>query len=359
MKNRLYSAVVENPALTRIGIASSLMALIFIVGTIGYHFIEGMGLFDSFYMTFITISTIGFREIKSLTIEGRIFTMAIFIFGIGVISYIASQTTQLLFESELFLQRAMRKKLEKMDNHYIICGYGRIGHRIANVLGEANLPVVVVENKDLSIQKIQNDKFVYVQGDAQDENSLKQAGISRAKSLICTLSSDKDNVFTTLLAREMNPDLFILVRANENKNKLRISRAGADKVISPYDIGADRMANVILRPNVEQFIETMTRDDSQDHTFDEVLISAGSKLAGKTLAEINVRSTYEVLIIAIIAEGERIKFNPKSSDVIEIGNSLIILGDLKKIQAFRSDMCNDTRTLAERAEQIENLEQTN
>tara|TARA_R110000868_G_scaffold235273_9_gene489170 strand:+ start:30565 stop:31572 length:1008 start_codon:yes stop_codon:yes gene_type:complete len=332
------------------------MIVIFIIGTIGYHYIEDMEFFDSFYMTFITISTIGFREVKSLTIEGRIFTMAIFIFGIGVISYIASQTTQLLFESELFLQRAMRKKLENMNNHYIICGYGRIGHRIANVLDDANLPIVIVENRESSIQRIQSDKYVYVQGDAQDENVLKEAGIDKAKALICTLSSDKDNVFTTLLAREMNSDLFVLVRANENKNKLRISRAGANKVISPYDIGADRMANVILRPNVEQFIETMTRDNSQDHTFDEVLISEGSKLSNKTLAEINVRSTYEVLIIAIIAEGERIKFNPKGTDVILTGNSLILLGDLKKIQAFRSEMCNDTRSLAERAEQIENIE---
>lgn len=356
MNNKLYSAVVENPAITRIGIASSIMVLIFIVGTIGYHFIEGMGFFDSFYMTFITISTIGFREIKALTIEGRVFTMAIFIFGIGVISYIASQTTQLLFESELFLKRAMRKKLEKMDQHYIICGYGRIGHRIANVLDEANLSIVIVENRDSSIERIHSDKFVYIQGDAQEENTLKEAGIDRAKALICTLSSDKDNVFTTLLAREMNPELFILVRANENKNKLRIARAGADKVISPYDIGADRMANVILRPKVEQFIETMTRDDSQDHTFDEVLISEDSELTGKTLAEINVRSAYGVLIIAIIPLGERIKFNPVSSDIIRSGDSLIILGDPIKIEAFRAEMCNDNRSLSERAEQIEKIE---
>ena len=356
MNNRLYSAVVENPALIRIGIASLLMITIFVVGTIGYHVIENMAFFDGLYMTFITISTIGFTEIKSLSIEGRLFTMGIFIFGIGVISYIASQTTQLLFESELFLQRAMRKRLEKMDQHYIICGYGRIGHRIANVLEDAGLPLVIVENRDSSIERIQSDKHVYVQGDAQDENILRQAGIDKAKALICTLSSDKDNVFTTLLARELNPELFILVRANENRNRMRISRAGADKVISPYDIGADRMANVILRPKVEQFIETMTRDDSQDHTFDEVLISEGSKLVGKTLAEINVRSTYEVLIIAILREGERIKFNPKSTDIINKGDSLILLGDLKKIQAFRSEMCKDTRSLAERAEQIENLE---
>ncbi len=356
MNQRLYSAVVENPALTRIGIASLVMIAIFITGTIGYHFIENMQFFDGLYMTFITISTIGFTEIKSLSIEGRLFTMGIFIFGIGVISYIASQTTQLLFESELFLQRAMRKKLDKMEEHYIICGYGRIGHRIASVLEDAGLPLVIVENNESSIERINNDSHIYIQGDAQDEDILRKAGIDRAKALICTLSSDKDNVFTTLLAREINSGLFILVRANENKNKLRIARAGADKVISPYDIGADRMANVILRPNVEQFIETMTRDDSQNHTFDEVLISEGSKLADKTLAEINIRSKYEVLIIAIIPDGERIKFNPKSTDTIHTGDSLILLGDINKIQAFRSEMCNDTRSLAERAEQIENLE---
>lgn len=352
--NKLYASFVENPAIVRIAIVSSLMILIFLSGTLGYHLIEGMDIFDSFYMTFITISTIGFSEIKTLSIEGRLFTVAIFIFGIGVISYIASQTTQLLFESDIFLKRAMQKRLEKMENHYIICGYGSIGHRIASVLKDANLPIVIVENRDSSIERIHADKFVYVQGDAQDEKILKEAGIDTAKALICTLSSDKDNVFTTLLARELNPNLYILVRANENKNKLRIARAGADKVISPYDIGADRMANVILRPNVEHFIEKMTRDDSQDHTFDEVMISEGSKLSGKNLAEINVRSTYEVLIIAIIAAGERIKFNPKSTDVIHTGDSLIILGDLKKIQEFRSEMCNDTRSLAERAEQIEN-----
>ena len=350
MKNRFYSTVVENPASKRIGIASIAMFFIFFLGTIGYHSIEGMNFFDGLYMTFITISTIGFTEVKSLSIEGRIFTMAIFIFGIGVISYMASQTTQLLFESELFLQRAMRKKLKKMEQHYIICGYGRIGHRIAKVLADAGLPLVIVENCTSSIECIQQDKHIYFQGDAQDENVLKNAGIEKAKTLICTLSSDQDNVFTTLLARELNKDLFILVRANENKNRRRISRAGADKVISPYDIGADRMANVILRPNVEQFIETMTLDDRQDHTFDEVKISEGSLFLGKTIAEVNIQGIYEVLIIAIISTGQNIRFNPQSTEVINTGDSLILLGDLKKIQAFRSEMCNDSRSLAERVE---------
>lgn len=355
MENRLYSSVVSNPAALRIGLATLVLFLIFGFGTFGYHLLENMAFFDGLYMTFITISTIGFTEIKSLSVEGRLFTMLIFVMGIGVISYIASQTTQLLFESELFLKRAMKKKLDKMDQHYIICGYGRIGHRIAKVLTDAGLDLVVIENRESSIQRIENDRLVYVKGDAQDENILVEAGIKKAKALICALSSDQDNVFTTLLARELSPEIFILVRSNENSNRTRILRAGADKVISPYDIGADRMANVILRPNVDNFIESMTHHDEQDHTFDEVQITDSSALSGKTLAEINAPSKYDVLIIAIIQQANgKIKFNPKSTDTIHIGDSLVVLGDLKKIQTFRSEMCKDTRSLAERAEQIEN-----
>jgi len=356
MRDTLYNTVVEHAATRRIGIALIVLVIIFSVGTVGYGFIENMAPFDGLYMTFITITTIGFTEVKNLSVEGRIFTMIIFVMGIGVISYIASQTTQLLFESELFLKRAMKKQLDKMNGHYIICGYGRIGHRIAEVLSQAELPLVVVEQDTESIERVQDDKLFYVEGDAQDEKTLKEAGIDRAKALICALSSDQNNVFTTLLARDLNPDLFILVRANQKNNRKRILNAGADKVISPYDIGAERMANVILRPNVEQFIETMTRDDNQDHTFDEVQVSEGSALADKTLEEVEIRSKYEILIIAISSDGGKTRFNPKSTDKICTGDSLILLGDLKKIQQFRREMCNDNRTLAERADQIENLE---
>ena len=354
----LYSSIVQNRASKHIVIASLLLFFIFVFGTIGYHYIEGMNFFDGLYMTFITISTIGFTEIKSLSVAGRIFTMAIFVMGIGIISYIASQTTQLLFESELFLSRAMKKKLQKLNEHYIICGYGRIGHRIAHVLSDAGLPIVIVENRDFSIDRIENDNFLYVKGNAQEEQALLEAGITHAKALICSLSSDQDNVFTTLLARDLNPDLYVMVRANENTNRKRILRAGADKVISPYDIGADRMANVILRPKVEQFIDKMTHHDEQDHTFDEVMVHEGAALAGNTLAGIDLRSKYNLLIIAIIPTEGRIKFNPKSDTIIEVGDTLVTLGESKMITSFREEMCHDNRSYAERAEQIEKTEES-
>lgn len=326
------------------------LVIVFIIGSVGYHFIEGMNFFDGFYMTFITITTIGFAELKNLTNTGRVLTMIIFVMGIGVISYIASQTTQLLFESEIFRKRAMMKQLERMDNHYIVCGYGRIGHRIAHVLREANIPIVVVENRDTSIERVKEDKFLYVEGDAQEESVLKEAGIERAKGLICTLSRDQDNVFVTLIARELNESIFILVRTNQRANTRKILRSGANKVISPYEVGADRMANVILRPHVDQFMDRLLGGTSQDHIFDEVKVSEGSDLAGKTLAEAEIRQKYFVVIIAIIPEGKasNIKFNPGSDDMINVGDSLIVLGDIDRIEELRSLGCKDDRTLKER-----------
>lgn len=346
---KFYNDIIDNIVALRIAIAFAILMVVFFVGSVGYHLIEDMGFFEGFYMTFITITTIGFTEVKNLSTGGRIFTMVVFVMGIGVLSYIASQTTQLIFESEIFRKRAMKKQLEKMDQHYIVAGYGRIGHRIAQVLQQANIPIVVVENRDSSIQRLKEDDFLYVEGDAQDEAILKEAGINRAKGLICTLSSDQDNVFVTLVAREVNPDIFILVRTNEHQNTKKILRAGANKVISPYEIGADRMANVILRPNVDQFMDRILGGTSQDHVFDEVKISDGSELAGKTLSEAQIRQKYFVVIIAIIPENkDRIRFNPGSDDSISIGDSLIVLGDIQRIRRLREEGCKDFRTLKER-----------
>lgn len=347
--NRFYNNIIENIIALRIAIALSILLFVFLIGSIGYHIVEGMALFDGFYMTFITITTIGFSEIKNLTTAGRILTMVVFVMGIGVISYIASQTTQLIFESEIFRKRAMKKQLERMEQHYIVAGYGRIGHRIAEVLKNADIPIVVVENRESSIERIKEDKLLYVEGDAQDENVLLEAGIERAKGLICTLSRDQDNVFVTLIGRELNPDIFILVRTNQHQNTKKILRAGANKVISPYEIGADRMANVILRPHVDKFMDRIVGGATQDHVFDEVKVFEGSDLAGKTLSEAEIRQKYFVVIIAIIPhDSENIRFNPGSDDKITVGDSLIVLGDVDRIKHLREEGCKDFRTLEER-----------
>lgn len=344
-----YSNFLNNIVAVRIALALGILLVVFILGSFGYHLIEGMAFFDGFYMTFITITTIGFAELQNLSNAGRVLTMALFVLGIGVISYIASQATQLLFESEIFRKRTMEKQLEKMKNHYIVCGYGRIGHRIAEVLSDADVPLVVVEYDDKCIEQVREDGLLYVDGNAQEEEVLLQAGIKRAKGLICTLSRDQDNVFVTLIAREISDDLFILVRTNEHKNMRKIMRAGANKVISPYEIGADRMANVILRPHVDQFIDSILGGATQDHVFDEIKIFKGSELAGKTLSEAQVRQKYFVVIIAIApANGEEVLFNPGSDDRINVGDSLIVLGDVDRIKKLKEEGCKDHRSMSER-----------
>src|SRR5699024_8896996 len=250
----LYDDIIDNLIVLRIVIAVAILIGVFTIGSVGFHLIEGMSLFDGVYMSFITITTIGFAEVSSLSKHGRMFTIVVFLMGFGIISYIVSQSTQLVIESEIFRKRTMKKQLQKMQDHYIIAGYGRIGHRVAEVLKEAGISLVVIENKESSVERIRDNNHLHVAGDAQDEDVLKQAGIEDAKGIICSLSRDQDNVFVTLIARELNPNIFILVRTNEHQNTRKILRAGADKVISPYEIGADRMANVILRPHVDQFI---------------------------------------------------------------------------------------------------------
>ncbi|MDX1671067.1 MAG: potassium channel protein [Balneolaceae bacterium] len=352
----VFNDIIDNVIVFRILIASGILLVIFALGSIGYHFIENMSFFDGFYMTFITITTIGFREVSRMSDTGRILTMVLFVMGIGVISYIASQTTQLLFESEIFLKRAMKKQLEKMENHYIVCGYGRIGHRIAEVLQDAEIPLVVVENRESAIQRVKRDRLLYVEGDAQEEETLIDAGIMRARGLICTLSRDQDNVFVTLIARELNDRIFILVRTNEHRNTKKILRAGANKVISPYEIGADRMANVILRPHVDRFMDRILGGTSQDHVFDEVKIFEGSELAGQTLAEAKIRQKYFVVIIAIIhSDNASITFNPGSDDRIDVGDSLIVLGEAERIDELRSEGCEDHRSLHERVKKHDYL----
>lgn len=346
---KLFDQFSYNIIAQRITLATAFLLIVFTLGSIGYLFIENLTLFEGLYMTFITISTIGFTEVTELSTTGRLFTMSIFVLGIGIISYIASQTTQLLFESEIFRKKAMQQQVNNLENHYIIAGYGRIGKRIANVLDDANISLVIIEHDQQVIKELYDTSFLYIEGDAQDESVLKQAGIERAKGLIGSLSRDQDNIFVTLTARGLNSDLFILTRTNEHKNRKKIIRAGANKVISPYEIGADRMANVILRPNVDQFFDNILGGATQDYIFDEVKISEGSELAGKTLSDANIRKNYSVIVIAIIPSGDKnIQFNPGKNDTLQEGDSLILIGNFEHIKDFREEVCKDFRSLDER-----------
>lgn len=321
-------------------LAALFLASVLAVGTAGYMLLEGWPLTDSLYMAFITISTIGFREVHDMGTGGRMFTIFIGLLGIGSVAFIATRGAQILLAHTALRLHQMNKKIDKTQDHYILAGHGRIGSRIAKDLQRNNIPFVVVEADEDRTERLDELEFLYVHGNAELEDDLEKAGIARAKGLILTLPDDRTNVFATLVAREMNPDLFILVRADSQGNLRKLMRAGADKVISPYEIGADRMAQVILKPKVEHFLERVLRTESIHYMMDEVTVREGALLAGSSLDEANFRQRYEAIVVGIVdAKTGELTFNPPPEMTIHAGDTLLVMGDHAVIKTLKQEGC--------------------
>jgi voltage-gated potassium channel len=320
--------------------ANILLGLLLGVGTIGYTVIEGWTPLDSLYMTFITLTTIGFAEVHSMSDAGRVFTIAIGIVGIGSVAFIATRSVQVLLTSQRLRLRQITKMIQKTSDHYIICGYGRIGSRIAQDLARVGVPFVVIERSSAKIERLEKEDLLYVEGDAEEEEILTASGIERAKGLILTLPEDSSNVFVTLVAREINPDLFILARTDKHQNQKKLLRSGADKVISPYEIGADRMAQVILKPQVDRFMERVLHTGALNLVMEEVPIEEGAPIAGKTLADSKFRQQFDAIVVSIIDGVTRnMLFNPESNVVMKAGDVLIVLGSGEMVERLRTGGC--------------------
>ena len=281
-------------------------------------------------MTIITLATVGFREVHELSPEGKIFTIVLIISGTGIIAYTLSSLIQFTLEGQL-RKILGRKKLEsrigKLRDHYIICGYGRIGHLICREFQSRPTPFVVVEQNPNHIERLEREGYMYVEGDATDDETLQAAGIEHAKGLITAVTSDTDNVYITLTARGLNPKLFILARAGEEGAEKKLMRAGASKVISPYTIGASRMAQAILRPSVVDFIELATASEHLALQIEEICIAADSVLAGKNLINSGIRQSMGIIIVGIKESDGKMTFNPPPEKNIEPNSVLIILGE--------------------------------
>ena len=325
-------------------LASLALLLLFITGTIGYSLLEGWSAMDGFYMTFLTLTTIGFAEVHELSTAGRFFTIFIAFVGIGSVAFVAARSAQLLVASESLRQRQNTRKIRNMKDHYIISGYGRIGRRVAEDLKVSNKPFVVIDRSEEQVEGIQEADMAAVLGDSEDEDTLLRAGIERARGLIITLPEDATNVFVTLLARELNPNLFILARTNDVRNRRKLMQAGAHKVVAPADVGADRMAQVILRPHVDQFIEQVLKTSTLGLQMDEVTVEPEAPLAGNSLAASNFRQQFDAIVIAILnGETGDMNFNPGPQDPIHAGDVLIVLGSESMITRLRRKGCSGGR----------------
>jgi len=311
-------------------ISVGLLVAIIAMGTFGYSFIEGWSAFDALYMTIITLSTVGYKAVHDMTPEGKLFTIFLIISGTGMIAYTLSSLLRFTLEGQLrkiLGRKKLESRISKLRDHYIICGFGRIGHLICREFHSRPLPFVVVEKNSHLIERINREGFMYVDGDATDDETLQAAGIDVAKGLITAVTSDTDNVYITLTARGLNPKLFILARSGEEGSEKKLMRAGASKVISPYTIGANRMAQAILRPSVVDFIEIATASENLELQIEEITISANSVLAGKSLIDSGIRQSMGIIIVGIKQVDGHMVFNPPPHKVIEPNSVLITLGE--------------------------------
>jgi voltage-gated potassium channel len=306
-------------------------------GTIGYNIFERMPIFDAFYMTIITISTVGFSEIVPLTKVGRSITVVIIILSISVGTYTIGIIMQWLVGGELqkiFGRRKLQKQIADLKNHYIICGFGRIGHIICKELHEDSIKFVVIEQDSAAIEELLSLKYLCLEMDATTEDALLAGGIMNARGLVTAVNSDANNVFITLTAKGLRPDIFVLARASEERNEEKLIKAGASRVVSPYLIGARRMAHVLKRPTVVDFLDIATMGNHLGLIMEEAEVGQKSGFIGKNLIDSRLRQEFGVIIVAIKKLSGEMIFNPMPLETLEAGDVIVLIGkkdDLKRM----------------------------
>jgi voltage-gated potassium channel len=317
----------------RLRMAVGMVLTVFVVGTLGY-LAFGLSFIDSMYMTLTTITTVGFREIfgPDPTTGEKLFTMTIIVVGVGTVLYTFTLAMQVVVEGQLreFVgRRRMDRKISDMSGHVIVCGWGRVGKATAADLCNAGRQVVVIDMND---ERIRGIELPTVAGDATHDATLRAAGIERAFALIAALEGDAENLFVTLSSRAINPDLFIVARARQDESVDKLSRAGADRVVNPQELGAARMASFVVQPNVAEFVDVVMHERSMDFRMQEVEITATSPLAGTSLRDANLRQRAGVLVLALRGDDGAFTTNPDPEAVLHAHNVIIAVGTDEALQ---------------------------
>jgi len=315
-----------------------LSIIIVVIGTSGYMIIEGWSLLDALYMTTITISTVGYSETHPVGQIGRMFTIFLVFFGVGLTLYVAAAVVQFMVEGRLRTilgRRKVDKQLQTIKNHYIICGYGRIGSVLCRKLKQSHIALVVVDKDPDLTTLLDEDGVLYVSAEATVEANLIRAGIQRAKGLIAVLATDTDNVFLTLTARQLCPDLFILARSGHQASKSKLTAAGANRVESPYDMGAVRMAQRIIRPTVTSFLDLAFTHKRKDILMEEIPVSPSSSLADVMLKDSGIRQRFNLIIIAIEKADGSMLFNPSFEAYLKGGDTVIAVGEEENLRGLQ------------------------
>lgn len=313
----------------RAALIGAAIAAVLAVGTTGFILIEGYSLLDAFYMALTTMTTVGYGEIHPLSPKGRIFNVFLISFGVTVMFLAIGAMTQTIIEwqfGEVFEKRRTRRMIDKLQNHYIVCGFGRVGRGAAAELKRAGVPFVVVDQNPDKVERAVLAGMLATVGDSTRDEVLLQLRITHAKGLIAALATDADNLFVTLSAKSLNPLMSVAARAGEEQAEQKLRRAGADSVLAPYNITGSRLAQSLLRPHVTQFLEFTTQGLDLDIGMEQVRVGEGSDFVSQSLRDMQLTRELGVIVLAIRRADGQMLFNPPADAVIAAGDYLIVMG---------------------------------
>lgn len=350
---------IESDLIARLRLAGVLLTSVMSAAVLGYVVLGHASLLNAIYMAVITVAGVGYGEIipTEHNPELRIFNMFVVVIGVTITVYVFSVVTAFLVEGELrnlFWRRKMQKRINDLENHFIVCGVGETGRHTVDELHRTQTPFMVIETAEENIKKLQQaapgqyDEILYLIGDATDEMVLQEAGVDRAKGIIFALATDKDNLVATIIARQRNPQLRIITRCIEPRYAERMTKAGADATVSPNRIGGMRMASEALRPHVVGFLDLMLREHSRTLRIEEIDIAGTSPWIGNTLQQLNLRSRYNLLVLATKDADSDAHFRPNPADdaVVTDGTVIIVMGDVQDLHRARHDAHHNHRHLA-------------
>lgn len=328
-------------------LVAGLLALTLAVGTVGFCVIERFSPFDAFYMTLITITTVGYQEVHMLSRAGRIFNSFLILFGVSAMFFAVGAVTQTIIEMELhdpLSQRKVRRMIDKLQNHFIICGFGRVGRNAAQELQRSGVPFLVMDRNEERVEKAIHAGMLAVLADSTRDESLREAGVAKARGLIAALATDADNLFVILSAKNMNPKLAVVTRAAEEEAEAKLRRAGADTVFAPYTMAGLRLAQALLRPHVAQFLDFTTQNMGLNVAIEQVQVAPQTEFVGKTLREMQIRRDLGIIVLAIRKSDGEMVFNPPAETEICSGDFLIVMGEQPNLQALEDRLTGEPQT---------------
>jgi len=314
----------------RATLITTVLLLTVCIGTLGFHSIEGYSLFDAFYMTLITITTVGYQEIHPLSHAGRIFNSFLILFGVSAMFFAVGAVTQTIIEFELqdhYGKRWKKRMITRLQNHFIVCGFGRVGRNASLELQRGKVPFIVVDRSEQRVQHATSAGMLALVADATQDECLREAGVTRARGLIAALPSDAENLFIILSAKTLNPQLTIATRASEEEAEQKLRRAGADTVFAPYTMAGHRLAHALLRPHVVEFLEFATGALAPKMRMEQFRVAPDTEHFAKSLGEILQARNLALIVLAIRRADAEMIFNPPLSTKVAAGDFLIVLGE--------------------------------